>query len=378
MPEIRFENVEKRFREPGRRRFGVAAPRKTEAGAVALRRFSLVIGHHEFFTFVGPSGSGKSTALNIIAGLEREFEGELFFDGRPVKMLSPRERDAAMVFQSYALYPHLTVFENIAFPLRLRKMKASELRTAVREAAVVLGLGELLQRLPRQLSGGQRQRVALARAIVRRPQVFLMDEPLSNLDAGLRLQMRAEIRRIHRTFGVTTVYVTHDQEEAMVLSDRIAVIARGELQQVAAPEQIYHRPANRFVGEFMGSPPMNVVPGDEFIRAFGAAEGALPRPAEQVLVGARPADLSTAPAERGGRGLVLRGRLLFREATGSESWAVVRSKGLELRSRVAVDSTLREGDAVAVAIDPADLHCFDRQRGTRVEGGVRGERAGGG
>ena len=228
-------------------------------GTRALAGFSLDVVDGEFMIFVGPSGCGKTTALRMVAGLEDITEGEIRIGDRVVNGLHPRKRDIAMVFQNYALYPHMTVFKNIAFALKVRKMPPAEIRQRVESAAKILGLSDELERKPGQLSGGQRQRVAMGRAIVRDPQVFLMDEPLSNLDAKLRSQMRAEIARIQREVGATTIYVTHDQVEAMTMGDRVAVLRKGELQQVAEPQKLYEHPANLFVASFIGSPEMNLV-----------------------------------------------------------------------------------------------------------------------
>src|SRR5512143_1548381 len=243
MVEIRFENVSKRFGD-----------------VEVVSGLDLTIHDGEFFTFVGPSGCGKSTILNMIAGLEDVTGGSLLFDDRVVNGLSPKDRDVAMVFQSYALYPHMSVYENIAFPLRMKKEMNEVIDKEVRRVASILGIAGFLLRKPRELSGGQRQRVALARAIVRRPKVFLMDEPLSNLDARLRMETRAELKKLHRDLGITTVYVTHDQAEALGLSDRICVIKGGAVQQVGTPRDVYAKPANMFVGGFIGSPPMNFLP----------------------------------------------------------------------------------------------------------------------
>lgn len=241
---------------------------KEYAGGVeAVRDFSLTIEDGEFLILVGPSGCGKSTMLRMIAGLEDITEGEIYVGDKPVSRLKPGKRDMAMVFQNYALYPHMTVYQNLSFSLRLQHMKRRDIHERVTEAAEILGIGELLRRRPGQLSGGQAQRVALGRAIVRRPQVFLMDEPLSNLDTKMRVDMRAEINRLHKRLGVTFVYVTHDQTEAMTMGDRIVVMNEGVVQQAAIPARIYARPANRFVGEFIGSPKMNVIPG--FLRREG-------------------------------------------------------------------------------------------------------------
>ena len=377
MPEIRLEDIEKQFaaakrvtvRWPallGRKGVPQAGPKKV------LHRLSVTIRDRSFFTLVGPSGSGKSTALNIIAGLDREFSGNVRFDGKVVNALSPRERDVAMVFQSYALYPHLKVYENIAFPLRLREKDSKVIDTAVRGAAEALGLLDLLQRLPRQLSGGQRQRVALARALVRRPEVFLMDEPLSNLDASLRLQMRTEIRRIHRAYGVTTIYVTHDQEEAMVLSDQIAVLDDGVLQQLAPPREIYERPRNLFVAQFIGSPPMNVLPGPHFIRLAGLESLASAGDAEELVFGIRPAQAVAHRVGRGGhaRGdLTLRGTVRVVETTGDESWGDVDLGPFQLRTRVDLASGIEEGNPAEIRLPFSVVHCFRRGNGERIENG---------
>src|SRR6266446_2223313 len=229
-----------------------------ENGFHAVKDFSIDIADGEFMVFVGPSGCGKTTALRMVAGLEDITSGILRIGGKEANDESPKERDIAMVFQNYALYPHMTVAENIGFALKLRKLPKDQLNAKVREAADILGLTEWLDRKPGQLSGGQRQRVAMGRAIVREPSVFLMDEPLSNLDAKLRVQMRAEVARIQRRIGVSTIYVTHDQVEAMTMGDRVAVLRNGVLQQVATPYVLYHRPTNVFVAEFIGSPAMNL------------------------------------------------------------------------------------------------------------------------
>ena len=233
--------------------------KRYQDGTTAVRSLDLSIADGELMVLVGPSGCGKTTALRMVAGLEEITEGTILVDGQPVNDMEPRDRDIAMVFQSYALYPHLTVRDNMAFSLKYRKTPKQEIRRRVEEAARILELDELLSRKPRQLSGGQRQRVAMGRAIVRQPRAFLMDEPLSNLDAKLRVQMRAEIAKLQRSLGVTTIYVTHDQTEAMTLGSRVAVLRHGVLQQVASPQELYRRPANLFVAGFIGSPAMNLV-----------------------------------------------------------------------------------------------------------------------
>ena len=306
----------------------------------AVAGLDLEIADGEFMVLVGPSGSGKSTALRMLAGLESVDEGEIWIGDRDVTDVQPKDRDIAMVFQNYALYPHMTVAENIGFALRMRKVPKGEARRRIEETAKILGLQEHLRRKPRQLSGGQRQRVAMGRAIVREPHVFLMDEPLSNLDAKLRVQMRAEISRIQRQLRVTTVYVTHDQVEAMTMGDRVAVLRRGLLQQFEAPQRLYERPANLFVASFIGSPAMNMLEGtlerngDGIACRIGSASFALPpevlkdRPAladhlgKPIAVGIRPEALDE-PGRRNGGGGSLRGRVQGIEALGSELLAYV-------------------------------------------------------
>jgi multiple sugar transport system ATP-binding protein len=258
-------------------------------GTTAVSALDLAVGDGELLVLVGPSGCGKTTALRMIAGLEDVSSGTISIDGRPVNDVEPRHRDIAMVFQSYALYPHLSVFDNMAFSLKYRRVAKSEIRQRVAEAARILELEPYLQRKPRQLSGGQRQRVAMGRAIVRQPRAFLMDEPLSNLDAKLRVQMRAEIAQLQRSLGTTTIYVTHDQTEAMTLGTRVAVISGGVLQQIAAPQELYRRPANLFVAGFIGSPPMNLI--DARLER-GGAEGDTPGSGQAGRARASGADSS--------------------------------------------------------------------------------------
>jgi multiple sugar transport system ATP-binding protein len=309
-------------------------------GTRAVSDLNLDVQDGELVVFVGPSGCGKSTALRMIAGLEEISEGEIKIGDRIVNNLRPRDRDVAMVFQNYALYPHMTVAENIGFALRMRKVPKDEARRRIEETAKILGLQEHLRRKPRQLSGGQRQRVAMGRAIVREPHVFLMDEPLSNLDAKLRVQMRAEISRIQRQLRVTTVYVTHDQVEAMTMGDRVAVLRRGVLQQFEAPQRLYEQPANLFVASFIGSPAMNMLDGrlepngDGMVCKIGSASFVLPaeivkdRPAlanhvgKPIAVGIRPEALDQSESQNGDTG-VLRGRVQGIEALGSELLAYV-------------------------------------------------------
>jgi multiple sugar transport system ATP-binding protein len=257
MADIVLDNVTKRYRD----------------GYEAVKDMSLEIGDGEFVILVGPSGCGKSTALRMIAGLEDITEGELRIGGEVVNERAPKDRDIAMVFQNYALYPHMSVEQNMSFPLQMQRLKKPEVKQRVREVADLLGIGELLGRKPRELSGGQRQRVAMGRAIIRHPQAFLMDEPLSNLDAKLRVQMRAELVKLHHRLGVTTIYVTHDQTEAMTLGQRVAVLSKGVIQQVDTPQGLYRRPVNTFVASFIGSPPMNFIRGR--LDADGVALGPL-------------------------------------------------------------------------------------------------------
>lgn len=330
-----------------------------------LHELDLSIEDQEFFTFVGPSGCGKSTALGLIAGLENETSGTIYFDDDPVSHLEPKDRDIAMVFQSYALYPHLNVFENVAFPLRIRKMSDAEVKKAVEAVAEPLGIRQLLDRRPRDMSGGQRQRVALARALIRRPKVFLMDEPLSNLDARLRIDMRTEIKRIHEKWRITTIYVTHDQEEAMVLSDRVAVMRAGRMQQCAPPLEIYRRPANRFVAEFVGTPPINIAGGDALLAAGAEANWGDHRP-ENIDVGIRPNDLRVA-GDAGDAGLTISGTVELVEHTGGVSWLDVRAKDLTLRALAPEVDPPGPKDTVTLAIPKTNLLLFDKTSGERLE-----------
>jgi multiple sugar transport system ATP-binding protein len=321
MAQVTFENVRKVYPD----------------GTVAVKQLSLEIADGELMVFVGPSGCGKTTALRMVAGLEEISDGEIRIGNEVVNTLAPRDRDVAMVFQNYALYPHKTVFENLAFPLKLRKFSAAEIDERVQRIARLLELEEHLKRRPRQLSGGQRQRVAMGRAIVREPRAFLMDEPLSNLDAKLRTQMRAEISFLHKALAITTIYVTHDQVEAMTLGQRVVVMRKGELQQVASPQDLYDHPANIFVAGFIGSPAMNffqgrlerdegqysVVVGEQRLAVDNEEAAAVERLAEHVgrslVLGVRPEhleDAALAPETRPGRRLV--GQVRLREALGSE------------------------------------------------------------
>jgi len=343
-------------------------------GTRAVDNFDLEVADGEFVVFVGPSGCGKTTALRMVAGLEEISEGEIRIGDRIVNDLEPRERDVAMVFQNYALYPHMSVYDNISFGLRMQKVKKGKIHERVTEISRVLGLDELLQRKPRQLSGGQRQRVAMGRAIVRDPSVFLMDEPLSNLDARLRVQMRAEIARIQRELSATTIYVTHDQVEAMTMGDRVAVLRKGVLQQTDEPQVLYDRPVNLFVASFIGSPSMNLLQASlerrngSLAARIGAQELAVPsgvvaaRPGlaayegKTVGIGIRPEhveDGSIGPTEAPR----LRGKVLVMEALGSE-----RLAHLELDARPVVTEEVLE-----IAADTDAAVAADLQSGSRVD-----------
>ncbi len=355
MAGIRFENVTMSF-----------------AAQPVIQGLDLSVQEGEFFTFVGPSGCGKSTVLNLIAGLTQPTTGRILFDGQPVDRLSPRERDVAMVFQSYALYPHLTKFENIAFPLRMRRTPAPTVRAEVGRVADLLGLTDLLEKKPRELSGGQRQRTALGRAIIRKPTVFLMDEPLSNLDARLRIEMRSELKRLHRELGITTVYVTHDQAEAMGLSDRIAVLSAGKVRQCDAPQAVYRNPANTFVAGFIGSPAMNLVRSTvhaahpltlDCLGALLPVQARVPAGTAEVLVGIRPEDALVEAAEREGARPVT---VSVVEPAGPNAWVDVVWEGTPLTTTAKPDTTLRPGDKAYLVIATDRVSLFDVASGERI------------
>jgi multiple sugar transport system ATP-binding protein len=382
-------------------------------GFRAVSDLNLDVKDGEFVVLVGPSGCGKTTALRMIAGLEEISEGQIRIGERVVNNLPPGSRDIAMVFQNYALYPHMTVAENIGFALRMRKVPKAEARRRIEETARTIGLVDHLDRKPAQLSGGQRQRVAMGRAIVREPQVFLMDEPLSNLDAKLRVQMRAEILRIQRQLAVTTVYVTHDQVEAMTMGDRVAVMRRGLLQQFDEPQHLYERPANLFVASFIGSPAMNVLEGslepdgDALMCRVGTAAFVLPpevlngRPAlanyagRQVAVGIRPEALDEPGRRDGGDGGRLRGRVQAVEALGPEQLAhveiearpvlaedvleglvdaehaddlaeIITDGRATVVARLDASARVRPDDEIELAVDLRRLHFFDLESGEAI------------
>ena len=321
----------------------------------AIKGVDLTIEKGEFIVFVGPSGCGKSTLLRLIAGLEQIDGGRLVLDGRDITHAPSSRRDLAMVFQSYALYPHMSVFENMSFALKLAKEDPAVIREKVERAAKILNLTQYLERTPKALSGGQRQRVAIGRAIVRAPKVFLFDEPLSNLDAALRGQTRVEIAKLHRDLGATTIYVTHDQVEAMTLADRIVVLRDGLIEQVGTPLELYDRPANQFVAQFIGSPQMNVVEGRHLPQVAGVPAGG--------FVGLRPEDVTLQPAAQAGAGSGgLPGTVELVESLGAETLIYVTvDSGAQLVSRQPVRSNLHNGDRVGVFVEAANAHRFDAQ-----------------
>jgi multiple sugar transport system ATP-binding protein len=329
---------------------------------------NLEIHDQEFVVLVGPSGCGKTTTLRMVAGLESITSGNISIDEKVVNELPPMDRDIAMVFQNYALYPHMSVHDNMAFGLKMRKFDTREIARRVREAAEILGIQELMKRKPRQLSGGQRQRVALGRAIVRHPQVFLFDEPLSNLDAKLRVQMRVELKKLHERLGTTAIYVTHDQVEAMTLGDRVVVMRDGRVQQVGDPMELYNEPANRFVAGFIGSPAMNRLPGRLAADGVAIGEMILPLPhpfggAERgVTVGLRPEHLELT-GENGP--LPLRIELL--ERLGADTILHGRlPDGTALIARTGGIAALNLGETVRLTIAPQQIHLFDAQTGRRL------------
>ena len=381
-------------------------------GTKAVSELDLEIADGEFVVFVGPSGCGKTTALRMIAGLEPITDGEVRIGDEVVNTLPPKDRDVAMVFQNYALYPHMSAYDNMAFALKMRGVEKAEIERRVTSAADTLGLSEVLKKKPRTLSGGQRQRVAMGRAIVREPQAFLMDEPLSNLDAKLRVEMRAEIQRLQRDLQVTTIYVTHDQVEAMTMGDRVCVMRGGFLQQAASPQELYERPANLFVAEFIGSPAMNLVQADlaaqngQVSARFRSGSLTVPqsvtaaRPGlaafagKRIIVGIRPEDLDDASLARFETSAVLPVQVDIREDMGAEVYAhfrldadpvdseevleameeedvpgVVRERmrgGVPFIARLERGTRAREGDPLDVAVDTSRLHFFDPETGAGI------------
>ena len=348
-------------------------------GFEAVKDFNLKVEDKEFIIFVGPSGCGKSTTLRMIAGLEEISSGELIIDGKVVNDVEPKDRDIAMVFQNYALYPHMTVFDNMAFGLKLRKVPKPEIDKMVREAARILDLESLLDRKPKALSGGQRQRVAMGRAIVRNPKVFLMDEPLSNLDAKLRGQMRIEISKLHQRLGTTIIYVTHDQTEAMTLGTRIVVMNAGVVQQVDTPQVLYDTPCNLFVAGFIGSPQMNFVDavckvkGDKVYLQAGPSDIELPAAkakklidggydGKTVVLGIRPEDVHDEPEFIAkSQGTLIEATIRVYEMLGAEVYLHFDYEGASMTARVDPRTTARTGDTVKFALDADKIHVFDKE-----------------
>ena len=363
--------------------------KKYPGGVLAVSDFNLEIKDKEFVIMVGPSGCGKSTTLRMIAGLEEITSGELYIGDRLVNDVAPKDRDIAMVFQNYALYPHMTVFENMAFGLKLRKTPKDEIKRRVEEAARILDIAHLLDRKPKALSGGQRQRVALGRAIVREPKVFLLDEPLSNLDAKLRAQMRTELSKLHQKLGTTFIYVTHDQTEAMTMADRIVVMKDGVIQQVDTPQHLYDLPCNMFVAGFIGSPQMNFIEsvvvkkGDTYYVEFGSEDTKtrrgvkyqIPLPAakvegkgleeyvgKEVIMGIRPEDVHDEPRLlEEFADCKVKAKVEVTEMMGAETFLYFNVEGFNFTARVEPTSTAHPGDEVEVALENTKIHLFDKE-----------------
>ncbi|MEI3599463.1 MULTISPECIES: ABC transporter ATP-binding protein [unclassified Oceanobacillus] len=364
MAELVLENIQKKY----------------DKEVVAVKDFNLHIEDKEFIVFVGPSGCGKSTTLRMIAGLEEITEGNLYIDNKRMNDVSPKDRDIAMVFQNYALYPHMSVYDNMAFGLKLRKFKKAEIDMRVNEAAKILGLEEYLTRKPKALSGGQRQRVALGRAIVRDPKVFLMDEPLSNLDAKLRVQMRTEIQKLHRRLQSTTIYVTHDQTEAMTMATRLVVMKDGEIQQIGSPEEVYKNPNNVFVGGFIGSPAMNFFTGivkDSYFTMgdvkIKIPEGKL-KPLKdngyldkEVILGVRPEDIKDELVflEANLESTISAG-IEVAELNGAETFLYSKVADQSFIARVDSRSDVKAGDTVKLGFEMNKAHFFDAVTEERI------------
>jgi multiple sugar transport system ATP-binding protein len=346
MASIHLQNIVKRY-----------------GGFVGVQNMSLDIVDQEFLVLLGPSGCGKTTTMRMIAGLEEPTEGQIVIGGEVVNEIDARDRDVAMVFQGYALYPNMSIYENIRFPLRMRGIPAAEHDARIRKAAEMVELGSFLDRKPGALSGGQRQRAALARAVVRQPQVFLMDEPLSNLDAKLRQSMRVQIKHMQRQLKVTTVYVTHDQIEAMTLADRIVIMSKGAIQQVGTPDEIYSDPANTFVAGFIGSPPMNLIEGTARDGRFTAAGISVPCPAfvhGKVTLGVRPEDCRVG-------GDHMQGQVYGVEPTGDVTYLTVLAGTKKVEVKATRDYRSDIDVAIGIAFDPAHLYFFD-EGGQRIRG----------
>ncbi|MBB4823488.1 multiple sugar transport system ATP-binding protein [Sporosarcina luteola] len=351
-----------------------------EKGVIAVKDFNLHIEDKEFIVFVGPSGCGKSTTLRMIAGLEDISDGHFEIDGKRMNDVPPKNRDIAMVFQNYALYPHMTVYENMAFSLKLRKVSKKEIEERVHEAAKILGLEEYLSRKPKALSGGQRQRVALGRAIVRDAKIFLMDEPLSNLDAKLRVQMRSEIQKLHRRLQTTTIYVTHDQTEAMTMATRLVVMKDGFIQQVGTPKEVYDNPVNVFVGGFIGSPAMNFFPGKLTETGFVIGETTVMVPSverarlaekgyagKDLILGVRPEDIYTDPQMiESNRQSKFEATIEVAELMGAETYLYSNLNGADFIARIEADTAIKPLETVTLAFDMNKAHFFDSSTEERI------------
>ncbi|HOA14870.1 MAG TPA: ABC transporter ATP-binding protein [Bacillota bacterium] len=364
MAEVKLEGVTKKYGK-----------------TTALKSLDLLVRDKELLVLVGPSGCGKTTTLRMIAGLDDPDEGDIFIDGKSMRGVEPKDRDIAMVFQNYALYPHMDVFNNMAFGLKMQKVPSKEIEQRVKEAARILGIEDLLDRKPKALSGGQRQRVALGRAIVRKPRVFLMDEPLSNLDAKLRIQMRAEISRIHKRIGATIIYVTHDQTEAMTMGERIVLMKDGLIQQQGAPMELYDAPANLFVAGFIGAPAMNLMEGtivrDGGSFGFDSGDGVLfPLPAErfgglseragtEAVLGIRPEDIEDSEfAEEGPLKAFLEGLVEVVEPMGSETMVYLSMRrGRQIVAKVDPGTKAAFGRSMSLVADLSKAHLFDKATG---------------
>ncbi len=349
MAEIQLRNVSKRW-----------------GSFVGVDNFDLTIADQEFLVLLGPSGCGKTTTMRMIAGLEEATDGQIIIDGKVVNDLDPKDRDIAMVFQSYGLYPNMNVYDNIRFPLKVRKVPEAEHDTRVRKASAMVELDEFLHRKPAELSGGQRQRVALARAIVREPNVFLMDEPLSNLDAKLRVSTRAQIKNLSHELKVTTIYVTHDQIEAMTLADRVVIMKQGVVQQVGTPVEIYDNPSNTFVAGFIGSPAMNLMEGDVKDGTFIGTNVTIPGlsgPDGPITLGFRAED--AAIAEHGGQ---IEAKVYTMELLGDATMITVRAGGALVSVKAHKEHRARIGDPVAISVPATICHLFDTKSGARIVG----------
>ena len=354
MASVTYDHVSKRF----------------AGNVIAVQDLCLEIADTEFMVLVGPSGCGKTTALRMLAGLETVTEGGILIGDEIINDVPPRERDIAMVFQQYALYPHMTVFENMAFGLRMRRTPRAKVREQVQNAAAILGLEKLLPRKPRELSGGQRQRVALGRAIVRNPKVFLLDEPLSNLDAALRVETRVNLQKLHEQLGATFIYVTHDQVEAMTMGDRIAVMKEGTLQQCAPPREIYDRPANLYVAGFVGSPKINLIPvtvsDGRTLKASGfTLECLRPVPGERAILGIRPEALDEH-RRNGAPEITMQVEVV--EVLGSDQFLYGTVGGDAMTARVDPGFAVAIGDRVALGLDTRNLHLFDPETELSIPG----------